>query len=807
MKKSTKDMSFIIVLLFLLSISKISTAIDTINTTQILRDGDTLVSYGGVFELGFFSPGNSRNRYVGIWYKKIPGNTVVWVANKETPLTSVSGILKVIEPGLLAILNNTNNIVWFLNTSTVAQNPILQLLDSGNLVLREARDDNPENFLWQSFEYLSDTTLPSTKFGLNYVTGRESFLTSWKTNEDPSPGNFTFHLDTTGYPQGIIKRGNLIVCRIGPWNGIRLSGIPNARQDPTYAYGLFMSKNRTYYWEEAIDKSVISRVTLSQSGVVQRMTWVDRIQDWVVYLNIPADICDTYKLCGAYGRCNIGNSPSCGCLDKFVPKDAQDWIRSDWSNGCIRRTPLNCSKGDVFLKYSGIKLPDSRYSRFNKNMTIEECKVECLKNCSCMAYTQLDISKEGSGCLFWFGDLVDIRDLSVNGQDIYIRMASSEFDTKGKRRKLLILSLTSLMGMILLGLSSMLYYWKKKKSYKKTARASHNEDHELPLFDLSTISKATNNFSINNKLGQGGYGPVYKGMLEDGQDIAVKRLSKTSMQGLDEFMNEVICIAKLQHRNLVKLLGCCIQGQEKMLIYEYMPNKSLDLILFDQTRCTLLNWPKRLQVVNGVARGLMYIHQDSRLRIIHRDLKASNILLDIDMDPKISDFGIARTFRENENEVLTSKVVGTYGYMSPEYAVHGRFSVKSDVFSFGVSVLEIVSGKRNSGFSAEDQHLNLLGHAWTLYKDGRSFELVDPYLRDPANPFEVLRLIHMGLLCVQQCPDDRPSMTTVVAMLDNEIALPPANQPGFFTERDAFLTESIASNSLCGTTITQLEPR
>ncbi|XP_022876894.1 G-type lectin S-receptor-like serine/threonine-protein kinase At4g27290, partial [Olea europaea var. sylvestris] len=309
MKKSTKDMSFIIVLLFLLSISKISTAIDTINTTQILRDGDTLVSYGGVFELGFFSPGNSRNRYVGIWYKKIPGNTVVWVANKETPLTSVSGILKVIEPG--------------------------------NLVLREARDDNPENFLWQSFEYLSDTTLPSTKFGLNYVTGRESFLTSWKTNEDPSPGNFTFHLDTTGYPQGIIKRGNLIVCRIGPWNGIRLSGIPNARQDPTYAYGLFMSKNRTYYWEEAIDKSVISRVTLSQSGVVQRMTWVDRIQDWVVYLNIPADICDTYKLCGAYGRCNIGNSPSCGCLDKFVPKDAQDWIRSDWSNGCIRRNTLS----------------------------------------------------------------------------------------------------------------------------------------------------------------------------------------------------------------------------------------------------------------------------------------------------------------------------------------------------------------------------------------------------------------------------------------------------------------------------------
>ncbi|KAL2496234.1 G-type lectin S-receptor-like serine/threonine-protein kinase [Forsythia ovata] len=766
MKKSTnKDTSFILVLTSLLSILKICTAIDTINTTQFLRDGDTLVSSGGVFELGFFSPGNSKNRYVGIWYKKIPGNTVVWVANKEIPLTSTLGILKVIEPGVLALLNDTENILWSSNTSTVARNPILQLLDSGNLVLREATDDNPENFLFQSFDYLSDTTLPSTNFGWNYVTGRENYLSSWKTNEDPSPGNFTFHLDPTGYPQGIVKRGNLTLCRIGPWNGVRLSGIPNARQDPTYRYGLFMSKNKTYYWEEAIDKSVISRVTLSQSGVVQRRTWVDRTQEWVVYLNIPADVCDTYKICGAYGRCNIGNSPACGCLDKFVPKDPEGWVRSDSSKGCIRRTPLNCQEGDEFLKYSGIKLPDSRYSSWiNESMTLEECKGACLKNCSCMAYTQLDISGKGSGCLFWFGDLVDIRDLPTDGQDIYIRMASSEL-------------------------------------------VRHEKDFELPLFDLSTISKATNNFSIDKKLGQGGYGPVYKGMLEDGQDVAVKRLSKTSMQGLDEFMNEVICIAKLQHRNLVKLLGCCIQGEEKMLIYEYMPNKSLDFILFDKTRSTLIDWPKRLQIVNGVARGLVYIHQDSRLRIIHRDLKASNILLDTDMNPKISDFGIARTFRGNETEDLTSRVVGTYGYMSPEYAVHGRFSVKSDVFSFGVMVLEIVSGKRNSGFSAEDQHLNLLGHAWTLYKEGRSLELVDPYLRESANQYEVLRLIHMGLLCVQQCPDDRPNMASVVAMLDNEIALPRANQPGFFTERDASVSESIASNSSNVITITQLEPR
>ncbi|XP_022877635.1 G-type lectin S-receptor-like serine/threonine-protein kinase SD1-1 [Olea europaea var. sylvestris] len=365
----------------------------------------------------------------------------------------------------------------------------------------------------------------------------------------------------------------------------------------------------------------------------------------------------------------------------------------------------------------------------------------------------------------------------------------------------------------------MLYFWKRSKMKKNeptgkiggTHSESHEKDLDLPLFGLYTISKATNNFSIDNKLGEGGFGPVYKGMLEEGQDIAVKRLSKTSMQGLDEFKNEVICIAKLQHRNLVRLLGCCIQGEEIMLIYEYMPNKSLDLFLFDQTKSKLLDWEKRFQIVNGIARGIMYLHQDSRLRIIHRDLKASNILLDTDMNPKISDFGIARSFRGNETEDKTNRVVGTYGYMSPEYAVHGRYSIKSDVFSFGVLLLEIVSGKRNSGFSKGNQHLDLLGHAWTLYKDGKSLELDDAYICDSANLSEVQRLIHVGLLCVQKRPDDRPCMTTVVALLSNEGKLPKANQPGFFTEGDAFVDEGTTSRNEASSTneitITQLEAR
>ncbi|XAR53710.1 Non-specific serine/threonine protein kinase [Bertholletia excelsa] len=253
--------------------------------------------------------------------------------------------------------------------------------------------------------------------------------------------------------------------------------------------------------------------------------------------------------------------------------------------------------------------------------------------------------------------------------------------------------------------------------YKDSKGESREEELELPVFDLGTIFAATDKFCSGNKVGQGGFGPVYKGELPDGREIAVKRLSQNSGQGLQEFKNEVILIAKLQHRNLVRLLGCCIDGEERMLIYEFLPNKSLDNFIFDQTRRKLLPWKRRMNIIIGIARGLLYLHEDSRLTIIHRDLKASNILLDNEMCPKISDFGIARTFGGEQKEERTKRVMGTYGYMSPEYAMSGHFSVKSDVFSFGVLVLEIISGKKNWGFYHPEHDLNLIGHAWKLWND------------------------------------------------------------------------------------------
>ncbi|XP_042457947.1 receptor-like serine/threonine-protein kinase SD1-7 [Zingiber officinale] len=291
----------------------------------------------------------------------------------------------------------------------------------------------------------------------------------------------------------------------------------------------------------------------------------------------------------------------------------------------------------------------------------------------------------------------------------------------------------------------------------------------LPSYDLHTIKIATNDFSKENKLGEGGFGAVYKGQLDDGQEIAVKKLSRYSAQGPNEFLNELSVIAKLQHTNLVRLLGYCIEGDERIMILEYMENKSLDAFIYDKAKSSLLNWQRRFDIIIGIARGLLYLHQDSRLKVIHRDLKPSNILLDKDMNPKISDFGIARIFKgDNALEDATTRPVGTFGYMAPEYLSHGVFSFKSDVFSFGVIVLEIISGKKNRIFSQTDTNLNFLGYVNKLWKEGRSLEIVDDTLNQSYPTEEVLRCIQMSLLCVQDNSNNRPTMIKVMAMLTSE---------------------------------------
>ncbi|KAH7675709.1 Non-specific serine/threonine protein kinase protein [Dioscorea alata] len=329
----------------------------------------------------------------------------------------------------------------------------------------------------------------------------------------------------------------------------------------------------------------------------------------------------------------------------------------------------------------------------------------------------------------------------------------------------------------------------KRRARKRSVRKIQDEGEMQELgsldsffFDLAALKEATDDFSEANKLGEGGFGPVYKGVLNDGQEIAVKRLSENSSQGLVEMKNEMVLVAKLQHRNLVRLLGCCLEEKERLLVYEYIPNTSLDNFLFDPIKYTQLDWTRRYKIIEGVGRGLLYLHEDSRPTVIHRDLKASNILLDADMNPKISDFGLAKLFNADETQGKTNRIAGTYGYMAPEYALHGVFSTKSDVYSYGILVLEITTGKKNCGFQASGSAADLPTIVWQHWNGGTSLELMKESVGDDQFRAEqVLRCIHMGLLCVQEDPKQRPSMASIVLMLNSySTSLPAPSPPTFY---------------------------
>nr|XP_009403360.1 PREDICTED: cysteine-rich receptor-like protein kinase 10 isoform X3 [Musa acuminata subsp. malaccensis] len=295
---------------------------------------------------------------------------------------------------------------------------------------------------------------------------------------------------------------------------------------------------------------------------------------------------------------------------------------------------------------------------------------------------------------------------------------------------------------------------------------------EHKVFRYEMLVAATRNFNPKQKLGEGGFGPVFKGRLEDGRDVAVKRLGRGSRQGAREFENEAMLLSRVQHKNVVNLYGYCAHDDDKLLVYEYIPNESLDKLLFSDEgngSQMQLDWKRRYQVIVGVARGLLYLHEGAHTAIIHRDIKASNILLDNRWVPKIADFGMARLFPEDQTHVNT-RVAGTNGYMAPEYVMHGSLSTKADVFSFGVLVLELISGRKNSAFSPlpDPEANSLLEWAWKLYKKGQRLELLDPAVASTADAEQVAMCVQIGLLCTQSDPKLRPDMKRVVIILSKQ---------------------------------------
>ncbi|XP_071927926.1 cysteine-rich receptor-like protein kinase 2 [Coffea arabica] len=425
-----------------------------------------------------------------------------------------------------------------------------------------------------------------------------------------------------------------------------------------------------------------------------------------------------------------------------------------------------------------------------KTLNANSCRA-CLENASKSILGCLPWSEGralNTGCFMRYSDINFLNPIPGSGRS---------------RGTVVVIVVAAVSSAIVLAVGAIIgaYFWKNKRIQQKRKGSNDAEKlvktlHDSSLnFKYSTLEKATGSFDEANKLGQGGFGTVYKGVLPDGREIAVKRLFFNNKHRAADFYNEVNIISSVEHKNLVRLLGCSCSGPESLLVYEFLPNKSLDRFIFDANKGKALNWEKRFEIIIGTAEGLVYLHENTKCRIIHRDIKASNILLDSRLRSKIADFGLARSFQEDKSHISTA-IAGTLGYMAPEYLAHGQLTDKADVYSFGVLLLEIVSGRQNNRSKTTEYSDSLVTIAWKHFLQGKVEELFDPnlmlqnYLNMNVRA-EVLRVVHIGLLCTQEIPSLRPSMSTALPMLaKKDEQLPTPTNPPFIDESTMELNDT-----------------
>ncbi|XP_045800644.1 G-type lectin S-receptor-like serine/threonine-protein kinase At2g19130 [Trifolium pratense] len=751
-------------------------AITTISANQSISGDQTLISKGGIFELGFFKPGNSSNYYIGIWYKKIIQQTIVWVANRDNPVSDKNTAILEISAGNLVLLNEFSKQVWSTNTSFPKSDTVVAvLLDTGNLVLRNRPNDEVSKPLWQSFDHPTDTWLPGGKIKLDTKTKKPQYLTSWKNKKDPATGLFSLELDPKGTTSYLILwNKSEQYWTSGPWNGHIFSLVPEMRSNYIYDFSFVSNENESYFTYSLYNPSIISRFVMDISGQIKQLSWLEGINEWNLFWSQPRTQCEVYAFCGAFGSCTENSKPYCNCLSGFEPKSQSDWDLEDHSGGCKRKTTLQCESSDHsnrvkerFRAIPNMALPKHAKSVNSGNAV--ECESMCLKNCSCSAY-----SYDGNECSIWVEDLLNLQQFpsdDSSGKTLYLKLAASEFsDAKNKNGVIIGVVAGAVVGIGIL-LALLLFVILRRR--KRTVGTGKPVEGSLVAFGYRDMQNATKNFS--EKLGGGGFGSVFKGTLADSSVVAVKKLESVS-QGEKQFRTEVSTIGTVQHVNLVRLRGFCSEGTKRMLVYDYMPNGSLDFHLFmKKDSSKVLDWKMRYQIALGIARGLTYLHEKCRDCIIHCDVKPENILLDSDFVPKVADFGLAKLVGRDFSRVLTT-MRGTRGYLAPEWISGVAITAKADVYSYGMMLFEVVSGRRNSDPS-EDGQVTFFPTvaAKVVIEGGSAITLLDPRLDGNGDVEEVARIIKVASWCVQDNETERPTMGQVVQILEGilEVNLPP----------------------------------
>ncbi|KAK4577424.1 hypothetical protein RGQ29_027785 [Quercus rubra] len=623
-------------------------------------------------------------------------------------------------------------------------------------------------------------------------------LISWKNSEDPAPGLFALELEQNTSSYIIRWNKSEQYWSSGPWDGKIFSWVPEMRANYIYNFSYVSNENESYFTYSLYDPSIISRFVMDISGQIQQLSWLETTKQWNLFWSQPRTQCEVYAFCGPFGICNQQSLPFCSCLKGFQVTSSNSWNLSDFSAGCARKTSLQCGndslangKRDKFWEMPNMKFPD--HPQTVAVGSSSECESTCLNNCSCTAYAY------GDHCSIWIGDLLNLQQLTsadTNGGTLYLKLAASELSSSRNNKAIIIgVVLGSVAGIaILVGLIAFVIF-RRRRGAIGTAKAVEGS---LVAFGYRDLQNVTKNFS--EKLGGGGFGSVFKGILPDSTVIAVKKLESIS-QGEKQFRTEVSTIGTIQHVNLVRLRGFCSEGTKKLLVYDYMPNGSLDSHLFHEKNSGVLDWKTRYQIALGTARGLVYLHEKCRDCIIHCDIKPENILLDTELCPKVADFGLAKLVGREFSRVLTT-MRGTRGYLAPEWISGVAITAKADVYSYGMMLFEFVSGRRNSEPSADGKIRFFPTWAASLITQGGDvLSLLDPRLEGNADVEEVTRICRLACWCIQDEETHRPPMVQVVQILEGvlgvNLAPVPRSLQVFVDDQEhiIFFTESSSSQS------------
>ncbi|XP_020095223.1 G-type lectin S-receptor-like serine/threonine-protein kinase At2g19130 [Ananas comosus] len=744
---------------------------DSLSLGQSLSGNQTLISKEGNFELGFFSPSTSNNNfYIGIWYKKIPTQTIVWVANRDAPIFDTSSAeLKISDQGNLVLLNGSKSPIWSSSSSPSNSNATTAvLLDSSNLILTDSVNSS---IIWQSFDHPGDTWMPGGWLGFNKITGEYQSITCWENPENPARGPFSESLDPDGSDQYVLLyNGSQVYWSGGLWNGQYFSSVPETARHTMFNFTFIDDRERKYATYTMTDSSVITRFVVESSGLGQQLLWLSNRQEWQPVFTQPLSHCDVPSFCGPFGLCDLESPSLCRCPQGFEPVLNEEWELNDWNSGCKRKTQLKCGtksnlngggeERDGFFMMINMRLPSNGEKLKVRNA--EECEMACLNNCSCSAYS-FDTS-----CLIWTANLQNLQQLYSGDQGggmLYLRLAAADLPSTNNSHKVKTVVTVSLVGG-LLGIIVIVLFgliWLRRR-WRKSQIVSKVEGSLIP-FSYGDLRHATKNFS--EKLGGGGFGSVFKGALPDSTQVAVKKL-EGSRQGEKQFQAEVLTLGAIQHINLLRLRGFCCERSQRLLVYEFMPNGSLDSVLFKKDSAIMLSWNMRHRIVLGIARGLAYLHEKCRECIIHCDIKPDNILLDADFKAKVADFGMAKLIGRDFSRVLTT-MRGTIGYLAPEWISGLPISPKVDVYSFGMMLFEIISGQRNSTYFEEGSKFYYPSWAAQKVIEGDEKCLLDSRLGGEADLEEVKRASRVACWCIQDAEMDRPTMGQVVQILEGAL--------------------------------------